>query len=559
MRTSIAFYRPPHAGLSLYNHPLSPMASPSSAPAIASNDPSQSRSRNMIVIAFLLISALYFADIFLRASLKTFWYDELFTVYLCRLPSFHATWAAVIAGTDLNPPLFYLLTRWGQHFFGEGLIATRLPAILGVWVFCICIFVFVNRRLGPLYGCIAALFPLFTLAHVYAYEARPHGCVLGWCGLMLVCWQRARQGRSLSWWTLALGLCSLGALLTHVYSVYLFVPFLAVEFLGLVKSWKFHPGAAAVLLITPLCVAPLYLQMIRGFRSGNPLSGGLHIHPYEVIQHYLVAMAGPALALLLLFLLLLAVERTNAGNELLPDNKRNETRLRLLPEEIWLAAIFACIAVIGAIGVKISHGPFFDRYFLSAAAGYAILLAQATAVPTRRAFAAKGLIVAMLFLLTADTAVAAFCRWHHADLDQVEPASRFPFPPDPHRPLMRNYAVLGNHDTQPILVTEVHTYLYLYYYASPELRSRLYLGVPDPKDTTLVDYRRDNKWMRLNDLRAISFPDFLARYSDFYVYSPFDATLSSTCGDCLQPFLAAGYTLRSVDRDADNLLEHFSK
>jgi hypothetical protein len=65
--------------------------------------------------------------------------------------------------------------------------------------------------------------------------------------------------------------------------------------------------------------------------------------------------------------------------------------------------------------------------------------------------------------------------------------------------------------------------------------------------------------MRLNDLRAISFPDFVARYQDFYVYSPLDGTLSSTCGDCLQPFLAAGYTLRSVDRDSDNLLEHFSK
>ena len=516
----------------------------------------------MIVIAFLLISALYFADIFLRASLKTFWYDELFTVYLCRLPSFHATWAAVIAGTDLNPPLFYLLTRWGQHFFGEGLIATRLPAILGVWVFCICIFVFVNRRLGPLYGCVAALFPLFTLAHTYAYEARPHGCVLGWCGLMLVCWQRARQYRSLSWWTLALGLSSLGALLTHVYSVYLFVPFLAVEFLGLVKSWRFHPGAAVTLLITPLCVAPLYLRMFHSFRSGNPLSGGLHIHPYEVIQRYLLAMAGPALALLLLFLLLLAIERIRTENEPLPDARRetrNDTRDHLLPEEIWLAAIFAGIAVIGAIGVKISHGPFFDRYFLSAAAGYAILLAQATAVPTRRAFAAKGLIVAMLFLLTADTAVAAFCRWHHADLDQVEPASRFAFPPDPHRPLMRDFAVLDNDDTQPILVTEVHTYLYLYYYASPPLRSRLYLGLPDPKDTTLVDYRRDQQWMRLKDLRAISFGDFLAKHSDFYVYSPVDATLSSTCKDCLEPFLAAGYTLRSVDRDSDNLLEHFSK
>ena len=32
---------------------------------------------------------------------------------------------------------------------------------------------------------------------------------------------------------------------------------------------------------------------------------------------------------------------------------------------------------------------------------------------------------AMLLLLVADIAIAAYCRWHHADLDQIEPASLF--------------------------------------------------------------------------------------------------------------------------------------
>src|SRR4051794_18078178 len=107
-----------------------------SSPAVESADstlPLRSARRG-IAIVFLLISALYFVDTFLRATLKTFWYDELFTVYLCRLPTFHATWAAVLNGTDLNPPLFYLMTRWAQHWSGEGLIATRLPAIIGFWI-----------------------------------------------------------------------------------------------------------------------------------------------------------------------------------------------------------------------------------------------------------------------------------------------------------------------------------------------------------------------------------------------------------------------------------------
>jgi hypothetical protein len=530
------------------------MASPSSSSVSAGIDASQrNRSRNMIGIAFLLISALYFADTILRATLKTFWYDEIITVLLCRLPSFSATWTAVVHGADFNPPLFYLLTRWGQHLFGEGLIASRLPAIIGFWIYGICLFIFVSRRLGPLRGCIAALFPVFTLAHTYAYEARPHGSVLAWCGLMLVCWQRARESRSLSPWTLALFFSSLAALLTHVYAIYLFVPFLAVEALGLVKGWRLHPGPAAALLLAPPCVVPLYLRMMHNYHSITTL-GGLRIHPYEVLQHFLVSVVGPALVLLLAFLLLLAIERRQPAST--PPAARPAG---LRPEELWLAVAFACLPIIGAIGVKISHGPFFNRYFLGATAGYAILLAQATAARSRRALAARGLVAAMLFLLTADIGIAAYCRWHHADLDQIEPASLFPFPSNPHQPLLRDAALLRNHDPQDILVTEEHTYLYLYFYAPPELRNRLYLGVPDPKDSGPPAYKREALWLHLDDLRAISFPEFFATRRDFYVYSPIDGVQNGTCQDCLQQFLDAGYTLHSVDRDTDHLLEHFSK
>lgn len=531
------------------------MASPSSSCSRASVDALQrNRSRNLIVIAFLLISALYFADTLLRASLKTFWFDEIITVLLCRLPNFGATWAAVLHGVDFNPPLFYVATRAGQFFTGDGLIASRLPGIIGFWIFCICIYIFVRRRLGPLQSCVAALFPLFTLAHTYSYEARPQGMVLGWCGLMLVCWQRAREGRNFSLWTLGLFISSLGALLTHVYTVYLFVPFVAVEALGLLGKWRPHSGALIALLSAPPCVAPLYLEMMHHYRAVTSL-GGLRIHPYEVIQHYLVAMFGPALVLLLIFLLLLAIERTR------PELVDSPTlpAARLLPEEIWLAALLGGLVVIGAIGVKISRGPFFNRYFLAAAAGYAILLAQATVRRSHRALAARGLIATMLFLLVADIGIASYCRWHHADLDQIEPASLFPFPPDPHHPLRRDAALLENHGPEDILVTQEHTYLYLYFYGSPELRRHLYLGYPEPNDPALPAYQRESSWLGLKDLRAVSFENFFSTRRDFYAYTPIDGVLNGTCQDCLQQILDAGYTLRSVDHDTDNLLEHFSK
>jgi hypothetical protein len=67
------------------------------------------------------------------------------------LPSFRGTWAAVLNGADVNPPSRYLLTRTAQWLFGDGLIATRLPAIMGCWLFGICLFLFVSRRVGMIF------------------------------------------------------------------------------------------------------------------------------------------------------------------------------------------------------------------------------------------------------------------------------------------------------------------------------------------------------------------------------------------------------------------------
>jgi hypothetical protein len=370
---------------------------------------------------------------------------------------------------------------------------------------------------------------------------------------MLICWQHARQGRAFTLWTLAFWFSWLGALLTHVYAVYLIVPFLAVEALGLVKGWRPHTGIVISLLLAPACVAPLYLRMARTYRSATSV-GGLHIHPYEVLQQYFVSVVGPGLVLLLLLLALLSFERRHS-----PETTSSVHSGQLLPQELWLAVLLGCLPLFGAIGVKFSHGPFFNRYFLSATAGYAILLAQAASVRSRRALAVKGLVAAMLFLLTSDVAIAAFCRLHHANLDQVEPASLFPFPANPNRPLSRDYALLNNRPTHDVLVPEDHTFLYLYYYASPELRQRLYHGIPTSGAFSLSDYQRGARQTHMDDAHMVSFEQFFATHPDFYLYSSIDGRQNGDCSDCLQQILNAGYTLRSIDHDADNQLEHFSK
>ena len=65
----------------------------------------------------------------------------------------------------------------------------------------------------------------------------------------------------------------------------------------------------------------------------------------------------------------------------------------LHPDELWLALALAVLPVIGVAALKVTHAFYFDRYFLEATAGYALLLAQATMVRGSRAFVARGMLV----------------------------------------------------------------------------------------------------------------------------------------------------------------------
>jgi hypothetical protein len=116
------------------------------------------RHKYLILIFF---SSLYVLATFYRASRKLFWFDELFTVYISRLPDMASVWSALKQGMDFNPPLFYALTKFSESLFGEGHIATRLPRsrLLDL---CLCLFRFVRADVG-LAGLISMLFARYRL------------------------------------------------------------------------------------------------------------------------------------------------------------------------------------------------------------------------------------------------------------------------------------------------------------------------------------------------------------------------------------------------------------
>jgi uncharacterized membrane protein len=149
----------------------------------------------------VLLSILYFLYTCDQASRRPLWYDEDFTYRISQIPGVSELWAALREGVDLNPPGYYLITRTFLALFGTSLFVARLPAVLGFWVMCMCLYRFVSVRTSALYGLAAMLLVLSTwVCQQFAIEARPYGVVLACCGLALVCWQEATAGAGRGPW-----------------------------------------------------------------------------------------------------------------------------------------------------------------------------------------------------------------------------------------------------------------------------------------------------------------------------------------------------------------------
>src|SRR5215813_14471705 len=142
-----------------------------------------------------LFSVTYLAITSALAWHKLLWNDELFTLYIARLPTYADIWSFLASGAEQLPPTFHILARLCMKLFGVNPLALRLPEILGVGVMSLCLFVVVSRRSSAAYGLIAMLLPLVTHVFYYATEARPYGLVLGCAALSLLCWQSAADDR----------------------------------------------------------------------------------------------------------------------------------------------------------------------------------------------------------------------------------------------------------------------------------------------------------------------------------------------------------------------------
>jgi len=472
--------------------------------------------RLSVLVLLALFTIYYFGDILLRASEKYFWYDELVTVYLCRLPTLGDIHQAVIHATDFNPPLFYVVTRISQSLFGEGLITTRLPEILGFWLLCLSLFAFVYRKAGLLAGFIAMTLPMLSEAYYYAYEARPHGIVLGCCGLALLCWQLYLDNSRKTWLAL-FSLCLLAAFMNHCYALVSAVPFGLAE---LVRSWRrkqidWKMWAA---LTSPTIIAcAIFIPLLRSYKAGvaGTQFGVTYFQPswWSAFTFYF-GLVSPCVVVVVVMFLLFAIDTLRP-----PALARSAGLFELGLEELTLACSFLLLPFFGVLAGKLVHGPFIPRYFMSTVIGFCLLVSFMVRAPRTRNRTAILLTAVIVALLARTSLLLVWHRMHGVGEKLYEAGTGMLLETTPGNPL-KGYSLLTANmeaNNRPVAILWTLDFLYLTYYA-PRILPRLYYVSCSSDAESLRAIHVVRQWTRGNYNAERSCGEFVSSNRDFLTF-----------------------------------------
>lgn len=473
-------------------------------------------------VLFLAPFLVMYAIVTLAHAQRRFWYDEFFTYYICRLPHLSDIFHAVMDGLDFNPPLLYLTTRLSWNAFGVSPMTTRIPQMLGFLVFCLCIFVFTRRRAGTLFGFAAMSFPLLTAAYGYSSEARPYGIVMAFCGLAAIFWQSAASARRRHGALAGLALSAAALILTHCYSVLIFMAFAAAELVRL-GTRRRADWPLWLCLFAPLSIGFAYLPMLRNVTAYavNSISfhSGLGLAPrfYSFIfndqsRAFEKSLMPETIWPLLIALIAICLSRRDSRRADSYKDGEIHDRGRLPRHEFAFLLALCLMPVYGNILAGFTRAPFLDRYAVSAVFGISALLgilASRVTGGNRR----LGVGLAAGFSLWFAT---GFVLWF---------ASLFSQPKSYDFPLAKLSALPAG---LPIVMSDPLMFLEANYYEPPSVAARLrfltdhesalrYIGT-DMFDRGYYTMRR---WFPIKG-EVVEYRDFLATERQFYVYGPFD-------------------------------------
>ncbi len=393
-------------------------------------------------------------------------FDELLELAAAGAPTPHQVLSSLATGVDFNPPLSHLVIRYSMALLGNTETAARLPAFLGVAALLVCLYVFVSRELGRTCGVLAMLVILCSPVREYAVQARPYGLVLGFSGLILLCYRRATERTRRS---LALGgvaICAAALTASHYYAVLVPGVLLCAE---AIRAWETkRPDWPLVLTCAAPPILVLWLlrdvirtqrlQLAHYFSRGSLLSFD---HGYDFLA------IDPLVCSLALILMMGALGSLRGGGKL---GGTNPLAGKPRTSGMILGTGLLLLPVAGALATRFVTHAYVPRYFLPAAIGFAICFSYgvkwfSTVLP------ALALLVMLPFGLGFGKAI-------------LQDAFRVP----EGLPTSESLAAAP----APLLFDTPETYLQIYHYY-PALRDKLWVIADPPASLRHRGYDTDDK------------------------------------------------------------------
>jgi hypothetical protein len=299
------------------------------------------------LLSFCLLSSLWIG------SHRLFWYDEISTVLVARLPDLATIWRAF----DVIPPAYFILIKLFDGSFGGTELAARIPSALALTAGLFIIFDCARRLSDNLHALGGLALLMCSLLPHYGYEARPYAIFVMLAGVELWLWLHTSGSHRGS--ALLFGITVFLAFNVHYYSALCLVPYTVFE----ASRWKPWRAPSAKLLAGALGLLCGVVELSPQILKARQLSPNFWAPPdlgalQEVYSEFFPF--GLFIAATVLIWIAWAT--------------RHEAPIGLYPMPAGerLGWYFLLIPICGYIVAKLVTNAFFNRYFIGMLPGVAV-------------------------------------------------------------------------------------------------------------------------------------------------------------------------------------------
>ncbi len=435
----------------------------------------------------------------LGAIARPFWYDEICTVIVCRLPDAKAVWDALQNAADTNPPVFYFIARLSRSIMMDDHLGYRLPSILGLLITIASTYLILSKRVNSLSALVGATFILCSPLATYAFEARPYALMVALVSLAILAWQRIDESK-LSSFALAITLAS--AVSLHYYAILVWPAFLAAEASILLYHRRFRIGVWTALIVgtVPLLFFANLLLNLRQY-YGQSFWARPSFRQLFADYSWLFNFNGYWAWILVVFVIGMAAYWSLRQTELL--------RSALSMEELILTLVLLCLPIIAVTVAKVSHGGMTRRYMVPTIVGGALALGYlASKVPA----IVNALLLSLMLLNYGSNSVSDWKRLSGGSLYEARQGAT-----NDVKMILDQHATSGI----PIVISSGLRYLPMAYYAPAGSTRKLYAVTDPPTAVKLVGTDSVDLGLlalrRYFPLRVEDYESFVSMHREFLV------------------------------------------